>query len=144
DKNQLNEMAKSYKMMGYDVSMIGSGQVLLETNPTMTNVYRNSGREGSGVYKSENGDKYHIYVRTDEISGLNYLVGYNTANVKKDAFVFIFASFAVLAGFALILFFIQLTAAAFAMPLRRLEKYVDDQDRQIKKLLVSNLIEGEL
>lgn len=144
DKNQLNEMAKSYKMMGYDVSMIGSGQVLLETNPTMTNVYRNSGREGSGVYKSKNGDKYHINVRTDEISGLNYLVGYNTANVKKDAFVFIFASFAVLAAFALILFFIQLTAAAFAMPLRRLEKYVDDQDRQIKKLLVSNLIEGEL
>jgi AraC-like DNA-binding protein len=144
DKNQLNEMAESYKMMGYDVSMIGSGEVLLETNPTMTNVYRNSGREGPGVYKSENGDKYHINVRTDEISGLNYLVGYNTANVKKDAFVFIFASFAVLAGFALILFFIQLTAAAFAMPLRRLEKYVDDQDRQIKKLLVSNLIEGEL
>ncbi|MGC6176375.1 helix-turn-helix domain-containing protein [Lacrimispora sp. 38-1] len=144
DKNQLNEMAKSYKMMGYDVSIIGSGEVLLETNPTMTNVYRNSGREGSGVYKSENGDKYHINVRTDEISGLNYLVGYNTANVKKDAFVFIFASFAVLAGFALILFSIQLTAAAFAKPLRRLEKYVDDQDRQIKKLLVSNLIEGEL
>nr|WP_288825031.1 AraC family transcriptional regulator [uncultured Clostridium sp.] len=144
DKNQLNEMAKSYKMMGYDVSMIGSGEVLLETNPTMTNVYRNSGGEGSGVYKSENGDKYHINVRTEEISGLKYLVGYNTANVKKDAFVFIFASFAVLAGFALILFFIQLTAAAFAKPLRRLEKYVDDQDRQIKKLLVSNLIEGEL
>ena len=144
DKNQLNEMAESYKMMGYDVSMIGSGEVLLETNPTMTNVYRNSGREGSGVYKSENGDKYHINVRTDEISGLNYLVGYNTANVKKDAFVFIFASFAVLAGFALILFSIQLTAAAFAKPLKRLEKYVDDQDRQIKKLLVSNLIEGEL
>lgn len=144
DKNQLNEMAKSYKMMGYDVSMIGSGEVLLETNPTMTNLYRNSGGEGSGVYKSENGDKYHINVRTEEISGLKYLVGYNTANVKKDAFVFIFASFAVLAGFALILFFIQLTAAAFAKPLRRLEKYVDDQDRQIKKLLVSNLIEGEL
>ncbi|WP_166432443.1 AraC family transcriptional regulator [Lacrimispora amygdalina] len=144
DKNQLNEMAKSYKMMGYDVSIIGSGEVLLETNPAMTNVYRNSGRESSGVYKSENGDKYHINVRTDEISGLNYLVGYNTANVKKDAFVFIFASFAVLAGFALILFFIQLTAVTFAMPLKRLEKYVDDQDRQIKKLLVSNLIEGEL
>lgn len=144
DKNQLNEMAKSYKMMGYDVSIIGSGEVLLETNPAMTNVYRNSGREGSGVYKSKNGDKYHINVRTDEISGLNYLVGYNTANVKKDAFVFIFASFAVLAGFALILFFIQLTAVTFAMPLKRLEKYVDDQDRQIKKLLVSNLIEGEL
>lgn len=144
DENQLNEMASSYKKMGYDVAMVGSGNVLMETNPAMTNMYLNSKKEGSGVYKSKNGEKYHINVRTEEISGLNYLVGYNTANVKKDAFVFVFASFGVLAGFALILICVRLTAVAFAKPLRKLELYVDDQDRQIKKLLVANLIEGEL
>lgn len=144
DENQLNEMAGSYKKMGYDVAIIGSGNVLMETNPRMTEVYLNSGREGSGVYKGKNDEKYKISVRTEEISGLTYLVGYNTAKVKKDAYVFIMASFAVMAGFALILFLVRLTALAFARPLRRLEKYVDDQDRQIKKLLVSNLIEGEL
>lgn len=144
DENQLNEMAVSYKKMGYDVAMIGNGNVLMETNPRMTEVYLNSGKEGSGVYKGKNDEKYKISVRTEEISGLTYLVGYNTAKVKKDAYVFIMASFAVMAGFALILFLVRLTALAFARPLRRLEKYVDDQDRQIKKLLVSNLIEGEL
>ncbi len=144
DENQLNEMGRSYKKMGYDVAMIGSGNVLMETNPRMTEIYLNSGREGSGIYKSKSGEKYNINVRTEEISGLKYLVGYDTSKVKRDAFVFIFASFAVMAGFALILFSVRLTAVAFAKPLLKLEKYVDDQDRQIKKLLVSNLIEGEL
>ncbi|WP_077609629.1 helix-turn-helix domain-containing protein [Clostridium sp. Marseille-P2415] len=144
DENELKEMSQTYKTMGYDVAIISRGKVLMETGPGMAELYLNSNREGSGVYKGENGTKYHISVRTEDISGLTYLVGYNAAEVKKDAIVFIFASFAVLAGFALILFAVRLTAVAFAKPLRRLEKFVDDQDQQIKKLLVSNLIEGEL
>lgn len=144
DESRLKEMARTYKKIGYDAAIISRGNVLMETSPGLSEVYLNSSREGSGVYKGKSGEKYHISVRTEGISGLTYLVCYNSEEVKKDAFVFIFASFGVLAGFALILVAVRLTAVAFARPLRRLEKFVDDQDQQIKKLLVSNLIKGEL
>lgn len=143
DGSKLKEMSQAYKKMGYDVSLISRGNVLMETSPGMTAAYLNGERKGSGIYK-EGTEKYHISERTEDISGLTYLVGYNGAEVKRDAFVFIFASFAVLAGFALILAGVRLTAVAFAKPLQRLEKFVDDQDQQIKKLLVASLIEGEL
>lgn len=146
DKNKLKNMSQAYKNMGYDVAMLGgdNNNVLMETDHQMTEVYLKSKSKGSGVYKTKHGSTYHISVQAEDISGLTYLVGYDTAQVQKGAIVFVLASFAVLAGFALILFAVRLTAVAFAKPLKSLEKYVDDQEQQIKRLLVSNLIEGEL
>ena len=144
DENKLKQMTYSYKKMGYDVAIIGRENVLMETDSKMTDAYLNSGKEASGVFKSETGDAYHIRVQAEEITGLKYLVGYNEENVKKGAFVFVLASFAVLAGFALLLFVVRLTAVAFSKPLKSLEQYVEDQEQQMKRLLVSNLIEGEL
>ncbi|WP_124065647.1 helix-turn-helix transcriptional regulator [Clostridium sp. E02] len=144
DENKLKQMSYSYKKMGYDVAIIGRENVLMETDAKMTDAYLNSGREASGVFKSRQGDTYHIRVQAEEITGLKYLVGYNEENVKKGAFVFVLASFAVLAGFALLLFVVRLTAVAFSKPLKSLEQYVEDQKQQMKRLLVSNLIEGEL
>lgn len=143
DSSQLKEMSQAYKKLGYDVSLISRDNVLFETSPGMTKAYLDSETRGSGFY-NDGTERYHIIERTEDISGLTYLVGYNGTEVQRDAFVFIFASFAVLAGFALILFGVRMTAVAFAKPLQRLERFADDQDRQIKKLLVASLIEGEL
>lgn len=144
DESRLKEMSQNYKKMGYDLSIISREEVLMDTNPVMTELYLKDKDRAPAVYKGKNGEKYHISVRTADISGLTYLVGYNGEKVKRDAFAFILASFAVLVGFTLILAAVRLTAVAFAKPLRSLEKFVGDQDQQIKMLLVSNLIEGEL
>lgn len=134
DESKLKEMARSYKSLGYDVTILSRGKVLLDTNPEMTKMYLEN--------KPQALKTYNISERNADITGLTYLVGYNAGTVKKDAFAFILASFAVLAGFALILAAVRLTVLAFAKPLHSLEKYVDDQDSRIKMLLVSNLIEG--
>ena len=144
DDDQLAKMSEGYQNMGYDIAIIGNrGGVLLESNPEMTETYLEREEGGSGIYK--NGRKrYNINVTEGDISGITYVVGYDTSRVKQDATVFVFASFAVIAAFALLLLLVRITAITFAKPLLLLEKYADDQNKQIKELLVSNLIKGEL
>lgn len=143
DDVSLQRMSEGYQKLGYDIAVLGNGKVMLESNPEMTETYLQRQDGESGIYK--NGKKrYNINVSRGEISGLTYVVGYDTSKVKQDATVFVFASFAVIAAFALLMILVRLTAVAFAKPLLLLEKYADDQNKQIKELLVANLIKGEL
>lgn len=143
DERQLKAMSEGYQKLGYDIAILGNDGVLLESNSHMTETYLERENGVSGFYK--NGRiRYNINVTKGETSGLTYVVGYDTSKVKQDATVFVFASFAVIAAFALILILVRVTAVAFAKPLLLLEKYADDQNKQIKELLVSNLIKGEL
>lgn len=58
--------------------------------------------------------------------------------------MFVWVSFGVVAVFALLLLIIRLAAMAFAQPLLKLQLYADDQNKQIRELLVRHLIKGEL
>ncbi len=140
----LRALSESYNKLGYDVTIFGNGKVLLDTNTEMTENYLKEGIKASGTYRFNNGKKYNINVRNDNSSSLTFVVGYDTSKVKKDATVFIMASFVVMAVFVLLLVIIRLTAVAFSKPLLVLQKFVDDQNTQIKELFVSNLLKGEL
>lgn len=143
DESQLKQMSEGYQKLGYDIAILGREIVLLESNREMTETYlQQEGRE-SGIYKNAR-KRYNINVTRGEVSGLTYVVGYDTSKVKQDATIFVFASFAVIAAFAVLLLLVRVTAVAFAKPLLLLEKYADDQTKQIKELMVSNMIKGEL
>ncbi len=144
DEKMLRAMAEGYNKLGYDVTILGNGKVLLDTNPEMTENYLKEGLKGSGTYRFDSGKKYNINVRNEDTTGLTFVVGYDASRVKKDATVFVLASFAVIAVFAFLLVIIRLTAMAFSKPLLMLQKFVDDQNTQIKELFVSNLLKGEL
>lgn len=143
DESQLKQMSEGYQKLGYDIAILGSDTVLLESNAEMTETYLQQGGKESGIYKNVR-KRYNINVTRGEVSGLSYAVGYDTSKVKQDATIFVFASFAVIAAFAVLLLLVRVTAVAFAKPLLLLEKYADDQTKQIKELMVSNMIKGEL
>lgn len=143
DESQLKQMSEGYQKMGYDIAILGGDTVLLESNREMTETYLQQAGEESGIYKNAR-KRYNINVTRGEVSGLTYVVGYDTSKVKQDATIFVFASFAVIAAFAVLLLLVRVTAVAFAKPLLLLEKYADDQTKQIKELMVSNMIKGEL
>ncbi len=144
NESKLRSLSAGYPTRDFDITIIGNGKVFLETNSDMTDTYLAHKEEGAGIYKSNSGKKYNISTKQEGSSGLTYVVGYDTAKVKKDGWVFVMASFAVIAAFAVLLLIVRVTAMAFAKPLLMLEKYVDDQNHQIKELLVSNLIKGDL
>ena len=140
----LRELAEGYNKLGYDVTILANDKVLLDTNAEMTENYQKQGIEESGIYRLVGGDKYKINVRKESTSGLTFVVGYDTSRVKKDATVFVLASFAVLAAFILLLTSIRLAAITFSKPLLLLQKFVDDQNSQMKELLVLSLLKGEM
>ena len=144
DERVLRTMADSYDKLGYDVTILGNDKVLLDTNREMTENYLAEGVKASGTYRFDSGKKYNINVRKQDTAGLTFVVGYDTSKVKKDAWSFVLASFAVIAVFAFLLVIVRLTAMAFSKPLLMLQKFVDDQNTQIKELFVSNLLKGEL
>lgn len=144
DERQWKNLAENYKSVGYEISILGGVQktALLETSAEMTEEYL---RQQDESYKPHwRSEKYRTKVKQDETNGITYVVGYDTTKVRRDATVFVFASFAVIAGFALLLLAVRLMTVAFAKPLYRLQKYVDDQNMQLKEILVSSLIRDEL
>lgn len=146
DTRNLQSLAENYKKAGYDISVLGgvNRSVLMETNPNMTETYYEHEEEGSGVYKGTKAGKYRIQVKKDVTNGMTFVVGYDTAKVKADAAVFMFAALMVILGFSILLAAIRVAAVAFSKPLYIMQKHVDDQKIQIKELLISNLIKGEL
>lgn len=144
DARQWNALAESYKSVGYEISVLGGVQktALLETNPEMTAEYLR--RQEDSYKPRRRNEKYQMQVKQDKVNGMTYVVGYDTTRVKRDATVFVLASFAVIAGFAILLLSVRLMTIAFAKPLYRLQKYVDDQNIQLKEILVASLIRGEL
>lgn len=147
DTRELEGMSESYKKMGYDVTVLSGGKVLTETNPSLTEAYLSgAGEENreSGVYRASSGKKYRMSVRQSELNGLTYITGMDTEWMKRGGIVFVFASVAVIAAFGVILVILRLAAEAFSKPVLMLQKYVDDQNLQIKELFASNLVKGEL
>lgn len=144
NETMMRRMLSSYEEMGYDVSILNGDMVFLETNSDLTKTFLENRDRGTGEYKSQEGKTYRMNWRNGTVSGLTYVIGFDTGRIQKNAAAFILAALAVIAGFGLIMLLVRMTAAALATPMQRLERYVSDQNQQIKELLMSNMIKGDL
>ena len=138
----LLNISQSYKKMGYDVTVLSNGSMLMETNPDLTESYlRRGGTEGYSdqqIYRSPAGRRYRMAVKEAGIHGLTYITGYDMEKMKRGGIVFVFAALGVMLLFGVIL------AVKFSQPILLLQKFVDDQNVQIKELFVANLVKGGL
>ena len=144
----LLNISQSYKKMGYDVTVLCNGSMLMETNPYLTESYlrKNGTDEHSDrqIYCSPDGKRYRVAVKEAGIHGLTYITGYDMANMKRGGIVFVFAALGVMLLFGVILTVLKAAAVRFSQPILLLQKFVDDQNVQIKELFVANLVKGGL
>lgn len=144
----LLNISQSYKKMGYDVTVLSNGAKLMETNPDMTESYlKKAGEEGLAdqqIYRSSDGRRYRVSVKKAGIHGLTYITGYDMAKMKQGGIVFVLAALGVMVLFGLILAVLKAAAEKFSQPILLLQRYVDDQNVQIKELFVANLVKGGL
>lgn len=145
---ELSAVSESYKKLGYDVTVLSNGAMLMETNPDFTAACRQ--KEGLGIspgqdlYDSPTGRTYRAAVKEEGIHGLTYITGYDMARTKQGGAVFFLAALGIIFLSAVILVVLRLAAEKFSQPLLMLQKFVDDQNSQIKELFVANLIKGGL
>lgn len=149
DVDEMLGISQSYRKMGYDITVLSDEGSLIETNPDLTAAYlKESGTEealsGQRIYRSPEGRKYRMAVKGSEIYGITYLIGYDTAFTKQGGIAFVFAALAVMVLFAVILVVLKVAAEKFSQPILMLQKFVDDQNVQIKELFVANLVKGGL
>ena len=144
----LLNISQSYKKMGYDVTVLSNGSMLMETNPDLTESYlRRGGTEGYSdqqIYRSPAGRRYRMAVKEAGIHGLTYITGYDMEKMKRGGIVFVFAALGVMLLFGVILAVLKAAAVKFSQPILLLQKFVDDQNVQIKELFVANLVKGGL
>ena len=114
----LLNISQSYKKMGYDVTVLSNGSMLMETNPDLTESYLRRGG--------------------------TYITGYDMEKMKRGGIVFVFAALGVMLLFGVILAVLKAAAVKFSQPILLLQKFVDDQNVQIKELFVANLVKGGL
>ncbi len=147
DTAQLADLSEPYQKMGYDVTVLSDGKVLMETNPGLTQTYFAAAEEDtieSGIYSSPNGKKYRLSVIESDGNNLTYITGMDMAKMNRGGIPFVLASIAIIAVFGVILVVLRLAAVAFSKPVLMLQKFVDDQNAQIKELFLTNLLKGEL
>lgn len=61
DTERLENLSEPYRKLGYDVTVLSNGKVLMETNPALTKAYRASLEGGgvkSGTYASTGGKTF--------------------------------------------------------------------------------------
>lgn len=147
DTERLENLSQPYEKMGYDVTVLSNGKVLMETNPSLTKAYRTRAEDGkvkSGIYSSFGGKKFRLSVIESGGNGLTYITGMDMAKMNRGGIPFVLASIAIIAIFGVILMGLRVAAAAFSKPVLLLQKFVDDQNTQIRELFLSNLLKGEL
>lgn len=145
DTERLEDLSEPYRKMGYDVTVLSNGKVLMETNPALTKAYRASAEGGeveSGIYASADGKSFRIRVMESGGNGLTYITGVDMAKMNRGGIPFVLASIAIIVVFGVLLIGLRVAAAAFSKPVLMLQKYVDDQNVQIRELFLSNLLKG--
>lgn len=147
DTERLENLSEPYRKLGYDVTVLSNGKVLMETNPALTKAYRASLEGGgvkSGTYASAGGKNFRLSVMESGGNGLTYITGVDTAKMNREGIPFVLASIAIIGIFGIILIVLRVAAIAFSKPVLMLQKFVDDQNAQIRELFLSNLLKGEL
>lgn len=147
DTAQLAGLSETYRKMGYDVTVLSNDKVLMETNRDLTETYlagQEDGKMESGIYRSPTRKKYRMSVSRSDGNSLTYITGMDMDKMKRGGIVFVIASIAIIAVFGGILILLRIAADAFSQPVLMLQKFVDDQNRQIKELFIENLTKGEL
>lgn len=145
DEDVLKKMADNYQNLGYDLTILRKDEIFLQNNEDLTQwCLEHLDEERTEVVSLDDGSRYRLYVREGAESGLTYVIGYDTSQVRKGASVFVLASVMVVTAFAALLLIIRLIAGMFTKHLRKLELRVDTQNGKIKELLVANMLKGEV
>lgn len=144
DLYELSSISRPYQKMGYDVTVISGGKVLMETNQDLTAAYLSGQSDRKGAYQAPSGKKYNMMIKESAGNGLIYVTGFDREQMKRDGIVFVLASLGIIVAFGVLLVILRLTAEAFSKPLLMMQKFVEDQNVQIKELFISNLVKGEL
>lgn len=144
DEEALIKMADNYQNLGYDITILRDDEVFLQNNENMAQwCLKHQEKDEGDLVTMSDGSKYRLYVQEGSSTGLTYVIGYDTSQVRKDGTVFVVASVMVVTAFGLLLLLIRLTAGGFAKHLQKLESFVGIQNGKIKELLVSNMLKGE-
>lgn len=139
DMEELAGLSDAYQKMGYDVTVLSNGKLLMETNHDLTEAYlknKDGNSSQSGVYR--------MSIIQSDTNGLTYITGMDMEKMNRGGIVFVLASIVIIAAFGGILALLKLTAMAFSRPLLILQNFVADANVQIKELFLSNLVKGEL
>lgn len=144
DMEAFRMVASTYKRVGYDLLILNGDEILLETNENMTASFLKAAQRESGIYRSEAGQKYNINVIDSQRNGITYVIGYDTNLEKQSGTVFLYAAVIIIICFGLLLILLRFTARSFSKPFVLLQKFAADQGHQIRQLLMSNLIKGEM
>jgi len=139
----LKMISDSYEELGYALLIFNNENVLFKMNDTFHQAY-SYGKITAGEVVAGNGNKYKVVDQTGKNSNLTYVIGYDVNWIKESGSFFIMTAFGIIAGFLLILILIRLTAIAFAAPLHKLESHLNERETQIRELLMSNMMKGEL
>ena len=148
DEEMLLKMANNYQNMGYDLTILRGKEVFLTNDEGLTgwcleHSEGDSDMDHDEIVTMNDGSRYRIYAKEGKSSGLTYVIGYDTSQVRKGGTVFVLASVLAVTAFGLFLILVRLIAAGLAKHLQKLENFVDTQNAKIRELLVSNMLKGE-
>lgn len=144
DISELEKIAGSYQDLGYDITILDGEETIMQTNPAMTAALLEDGSLKSGIYRGTDGKKYRVSVSSTTANGLQYVVGYDVNRDKRFAAAFFIIAFIVIPAYGIFLLLVKYAVRIVSKPFKALQKYTADQNTQIRELLVSNLIKGEL
>lgn len=130
--------------LGYQVSVLLENKPFLQTDPALTEAFLAAGCPQSGIINVNGGTRYSVQSVSSARNNVKYLVAYDNSINSQGGTVFIYAALGVMFGFALLLVSLRFLARAFSKPVLMLQKYVDDQDAQIKRQFTIDLIRGVL
>lgn len=144
DFSKLDKTARSYQNIGYDIAVMVGKETLIQTNTDIAEMLMNIENSDSGIYLSNNDERYRLSVSPSLNNGLQYVVGYNTNRNKKYAAAFLLIALIIIPAYGLFLLLMRYATRRLAKPFKILQSFTADQNLQIRELLVSNLIKGEL
>jgi len=140
---EINHISESYQKLGYDITVLSGESMLIETDTELTSTYLNSESAKSGFYQAPKGKNYNIIVSEAASSGLTYIIGYDTNQEKRDGKIFLYAAILLIIAFGILFLALRIMAKYFSKPFVMLQKFVTDQNIQIRELFVTNLIQGD-
>lgn len=141
---ELEMLSQKYKNNGYHVTIISDGKVLIETNQTLTEAYFANGEPSEGTITDINNVDYNIIKKQSVVNNVTYVIGFDTRINKKGASMFFIVALVVVIGFAGLLQLLRVLATAFSKPILMLQKFVEDQDSQIREQFACDLLRGGL
>ena len=84
DEEALIKMADNYQNLGYDITILRDDEVFLQNNENMAQwCLKHQEKDEGDLVTMSDGSKYRLYVQEGSSTGLTYVIGYDTSQVRK-------------------------------------------------------------